>query len=319
LALSEEGLRVAFRFMQRALRGARYAWVIRSDMVWALAATGLTVAAGLPAQADVASEPQAIFAAARAAWAFTAYPHYANYAVVVRYRNGAVSITRRYDTLEDLRRSIVFAQTFSREETANPSFPPHGVNFGIMGMTLNAAQPDDPIGPLALAITYDFGISLAARKTHVAQMGSEITAPAQFPVIGRSGTSARNYDVRLIEMLEGGNTYHLGLTPLRDPNTFRLREMWVTTRSFITQKILIAQNFAREPYTNVPWLVTFNHVDGGPYISEERAQGALDFGAAGSLEDVTIGFEEVRATSALPRYGTVGMHADEAQFVTEPE
>jgi hypothetical protein len=34
---------------------------------------------------------------------------------------------------------------------------------------------------------------------------------------------------------------------------------------------------------------------------------------------VTIAFDEVRATSALPCYGSVGMHADEAQFVTEPE
>jgi hypothetical protein len=305
--------------VKRRAKRARYAGVTRSGFLRAMAAAGLAVAGALPARADAPSDPQTIFAAARAAWAFTAYPRYANYTVRVRYRNRGAAVTRQYDTLEDLRRQIVFAQTFSREETANPSFPRHGVNFGILGMTLNASQPDDPIGPVALSITYDFGISLAGRKTIVAQMGSEITAPTRYPVIGRSGTSARTYDVRLIEILDGGSTYHLGLTPLRKPDTFRLREMWIDARTFVTQKILIAANFSRKPYINVPWLVTFKQIDGGPYISEERAQGALDFGAAGSLADVTFGFDEIRATSALPRYGTVGIHGDAAQFVTEPE
>jgi len=283
--------------------------------VGALAA--LAGAAGV-ASADTPSDPQAIFAAARAAWAFTSYPRYANYSVGVHYRNGGTSITRHYDTLEDLRRNVVFAQTFSREETADPSFPPHGVNAGILGMTLNDAQPDDPIGPLALAVTYDFGISLADRPTQVAQLGSEVTAPKRLPVIGHTGASARIYDVRLIEMLDGGKTYHLGLTPLVDPNHNRLREMWVGVQTFVTQKILIAANFSRQPYTDVPWLVTFKQIEGGPYISDEQAQGALDFGEAGSLEDVTISFEDLTSTSSLPAYGTVGINGGDKDFVTEP-
>jgi len=283
-----------------------------------LAAIALALGTAGAAPADAPGNAQAIFAAARAAWAFTSYPRYANYAVGVHYRNGEVNVARHYDTLEDLRRDIVFARTFSREETANPGFPPHGVNVGIMGMSLNADQPDDPIGPLALAITYDFGISLSERTTQVAQQGSEITSPARYPVIGRTGASARIYDVRLIEMLDNGSTYHLGLTPVADPKRYRLREMWVTAHTFITQKILIAANFSRKPYTDVAWLVTFKQIEGGPYISEERAQGALDFGEAGSLEDVTISFEGLTSTSSLPPFGTVGINDGTPEFVTEP-
>jgi hypothetical protein len=283
-----------------------------------LLAIALAAGAAGAARADAPSDPQAIFAAARKAWAFTSYPRYANYSVSVHYRNGAANVTRHYETLEDLRRDIVFARTFSREETANPSFPPGGVNFGIMGMTLNADQPDDPIGPLALAITYDFGISLSERTTQVAQLGSQITSPARYPVIGRSGTSARIYNVRLIEMLDNGQTYHLGLTAVADPNRYRLREMWVSAKTFVTQKILIAANFSRKPYTEVPWLVTFKQIDGGPYISEERAQAALDFGEAGSLQDVTVSFEDLTSTSSLPPYGTVGIDGGAPEFVTEP-
>jgi len=125
--------------------------------------------------------------------------------------------------------------------------------------------------------------------------------------------------VRLIEMLDNGMTYHLGLTPVADPKRYRLREMWVSAQTFITQKVLIAANFSRQPYTEVPWLVTFRQIDGGPYISEERAVGALDFGDAGSLEDVTISFEGLASTSALPPYGTVGIDGGETKFVTEPQ
>jgi hypothetical protein len=283
-----------------------------------LAAIALALGAPGVARADPPGDPQAIFAAARKAWAFTSYPRYANYSVSVRYRNGGTTVARHYDTLEDLRRDIVFARTFSREETANPNFPAHGVNFGILGMTLNSEQPDDPIGPLALAITYDFGISLSERTTQVAQMGSQITSPERYPVIGRTGASARIYNVRLIEMLDGGKTYHLGLTPVLDPKRYRLREMWVSAQTFLTQKVLIGANFSRKPYTDVPWLVTFTQIDGGPYISEERAQGALDFGEAGSLEDVTVSFEGLASTSSLPPFGTVGIDGGTPEFVTEP-
>ena len=269
------------------------------------------------AQTPVA-DPQALYESARSAWAFTSYPRYAQYAVSVHYRNGDKSVSRHYDTLEDLRRSIVFPHAFSREEAANPSFPPGGVNIGILGATLNEPQSDEPIGPLALAVTYDFGLSRSPLATVVAQMGSEITAPSRLQVIGRSGTSARTYNVRLIDVLDGGKTYHLGLTPLRDPKHFRLREMWVSAGTYITQKILVAGNFARSPYTDVAWLIGFNQIDGGPYIASERAQGPLDFGDAGSLEDVTIAFEELKSTTALPPYGTVGINGGTPEFVTEP-
>jgi hypothetical protein len=311
---------------------------MRAAVVFTLAATatlltiGSAARAGAPAPAQgnagpvstasaapppATAEPQAIFEKAREAWAFTSYPRYANYTVTVRYRNGTATVMRRYDTLEDLRRDIVFAQTFSREETANPSTP-HGINFGIFGMTLNAAQAADPIGPVALAITYDFGISLAERPTQVAQMGSEITAPDRYPVIGRTGTTAQIYTVRLIDTPAGGTVDHLGLTPLRDPGRYRLREMWVDAQTFVTRKILIASNFSRKPYTNVPWLVTFGQIGGGPYIREEQAQGALDFGDAGMLDGVSVSFGDIASTSALPRYGTVGINGGPGAFVTEP-
>jgi hypothetical protein len=291
---------------------------------WIAALAAITAIAGLAgnARADVPpADPQAIFDAARKAWAFTSYPSYANYAVAVHYTNGSATIARHYDTLEDLRRDIVFAHTFSHEENANPETP-SGTNVGMLGMTMNVAQDEDPIGPLALAVTYDFGISLSERPTQVLQMGSQVNSPDRYPVIGRTGAVTKTYTVRLIELLDGGKTYHLGLTPIKDPNHNRLREMWVSAGTFITQKILISANFSKAPYTDVAWLVTFRQIDGGPYIADEKAQGPLDFGEAGSLTNVTISFENITSTSTLPAYGSVGINGDPdngpTQFVTEP-
>jgi hypothetical protein len=291
---------------------------MRTLLLAAVAVLGTILAVPGSAVADDPADPQAIFEAARKAWAFTSYPRYANYVVGVHYHNGSATIARHYDTLEDLRRNIVFSHTFSREEAANPGAPPSGVNIGMLGMTLNEAQSGDPIGPVALSINYDFGISLADRPTQVMQLGSQITSPDRYPVIGRTGTIAKTYDVRLIEMLDGGKTYHLGLTPLKDPKRYRLREMWVTAGTFITQKIRIAGNFSHDPYDGVDWLVTFRQIDGGPYINDERALAPLDFGDAGSLTDVTVTFEDITSTTALPAYGSVGINGGETQFVTEP-
>jgi len=293
---------------------------MRTLMIAAIVAVAAIAGTPGSARADTPSDPQAIFAAARKAWAFTNYPRYANYLVGVRYTNGAVHMVRHWQTLEDLRRDIVFAHSFSQEETANPTTPT-GTNVGMLGMTVNVPDEDDPIGPLALAVTYDFGISLNERPTQVLQLGSQFNAPDRYPVIGSTGTLAKTYDVRLIEMLDGGKTYHLGLTPVKDPKRFRLREMWVSADTYITQKILIAQNFSKPPFTDVAWIVTFKQIDGGPYIDEERAQGPLDFGESGSLENVTISFENIASTSTLPAYGTVGITGDEfnpTSFVTEP-
>jgi hypothetical protein len=278
---------------------------------------------GTPARAaaDPASDPDQIFRAARKTWSLIAYPRYATYTIVTKFRNGSVNVTRHYDALQDMRRDIVFARTFSHEEIANPAIP-HGFDVrlgsvnGEGGALANGAGNPDRIGPLALSVNYDFGISLLPQKTTVVSSGRDIEFPPNLPIIGTTSTVTHDYTVRLIGMLDGGKTYHLGLEPTHDPGRLRLREMWVNAATFVTERILISANFNTGPYDSVPWLIEFTRIGGADYITKETAEAPLDFDEV-SLPNVTIAFENLKLLPALPQYGSVGAN-DSADALAEP-
>ncbi len=274
------------------------------------------------ADAGPAGDPDAIFRAARKAWSFINYPRYATYTIVAAFRNGTTNVTRHYDVIADMRRNIVFARTFSREEIANPSLP-HGfdVKVGSInyqgGIKTNAERNTDRIGPLALSVNYDFGVSLLPQTANVVSSGKDIEFPPNLPIIGTTGASTHDYTVRIIESLGGGTTYHLGLRPTHDAGRLRLREMWIDARTFRTERVLIAGNFNSGPYTAVPWLIEFNQIGGANYIRRETAEAPLDFDDDVTLPNVTIAFEELKLLTALPQYGAVGAN-DSSKAVAEP-
>lgn len=301
--------------------------LIRNGLRRGLAAIAAGALAGFPLTAGIAgaqttADPDAIFRAARKAWSFTNYPRYATYTIGASFRNGKANVKRHYDALEDTRRGIVFARTFSREEIANPSIP-HGFDIRVGsinnqgGAKTNEEHNDDRIGPLALAVTYDFGLSLLPQKTTVVSSSKDIEFPPSLPVIGTTSTAGRDYTVRLLGVLDGGKIDHLGLTPVKDPGRLRVREMWVDAQTFITERILVAGNFSGDPYTRVPWIIEFTRIGGAPYIQREIAEAPLDFEDNVSLPNVVISFDEVTPLGELPRYGSVGAN-DSSKAVTEP-
>jgi hypothetical protein len=274
------------------------------------------------AQTPGPSDPDQIFRSARKAWSLIAYSRYATYTVVIKFRNGQANVTRHYDAIADLRRDIVFARTFSREEIANPSIP-HGISVkvgsvnGQGGAEANNESNSDRIGPLALSVNYSFGISLLPQKTQVVSSGKEIQFPPNLPIIGTTGTTTHDYTVRLIDTLAGGKTYHLGLEPTHDPGRLRLRQMWVDAATFVTKRILISGNFNKDPYTTVPWLIDFTRIGGADYITKETAEAPLDFDDNTPLPNVTIAFEDLKLLSAMPQYGSVGAN-DSSEALAEP-
>jgi hypothetical protein len=293
-----------------------------------LARAGLLVCVLLPfgarsVAADTLADPNAILRAARKAWSFIAYPRYATYTIVARFRNGDRNVVRHYDALQDMRRDIVFAHTFSHEEIANPNMP-HGFDVrlgsvnGQGGAKMgNSGGNPDRVGPLALSVNYDFGISLLPQKTTVVSSGKEIEFPPNLPIIGTTSTATHDYTVKLIGMLDGGQTYHLALTATHDPGRLRLREMWVNATTFVTKRIVIAGNFSAGPYDSVPWLVEFTRIGGADYITKETAEAPLDFEDDVSLPNLTIAFEDLKLLSALPQYGSVGAN-DSTDAIREP-
>jgi hypothetical protein len=262
--------------------------------------------AASPTSAPPLSDPDAIFVAARKAWGSGAYPRYAVYAVVVTFRNGTNVVRRTWETTEDLRGAIVYSHTFSREELANP-YTPHGINIQIpLIPDLNREKPSDPVGQVEFAVDQDYGLAPGTRKFSAAKSGTAVSGDSShLPVIGRTATVNRDYEVKLVETLTDakGREYHLTLRPLRDPDHHRLRELWVDGTTMLPEEAVVAGIGSRPPLTKVNWRVEFAHVQGGTYIARETALGPVDYGEDGMLTECIISFEELTLTSRFQSSG----------------
>jgi hypothetical protein len=269
-----------------------------------------------PAGAD--PEGERIFEAARHVWDGAGYPRYATYTVGVRYQKGSRWITRHYATYEDMRRYLVFARDFSPEEEANPKTP-HGANISIGPIVLNPDHPEDPIGPLALGINQDYGISSAGHTIKALSDADDVASASGLPIIGQTATKVRDYDVRLIgtEIASDGTVLdHLALTPLKDPKRFKLRELWVDAKTYVVHSILLASNFNGSPLSGVAWRVDYRLVDGAPYLDTETAQAPVTYRGQGTLRDVTIAFTDVKELAYLPWSMQIGLHP--GAWITDP-
>lgn len=260
-------------------------------------------------------DAETIFENARQAWAHGAYPRYATYATVVDFHNGPHHLRRTWDTIEDFRHESVYSRKFSREESANPPPPPRGINIDVPFFgTLNKDQPADPVGHVAFAVDQGYGI--AAVQMHIESVTSASAFDAKrstLAVIGHTGVIARTYDVRLIETAvdDVGPEYHLALTPLRDPDRYRLRELWVDGKTWLPEEAIVAGIGNRPPLTTVRWRIEFRQVEGATYVARESALADVDFGAAGILHGLTVSFEELAPTSNPPAWQwSIGMSDD---------
>jgi hypothetical protein len=265
-----------------------------------------------------------LFAAARRARTEAAYAHYAVYATVVTFRNGNRQVVSTWDTVEDLRRRLVHSHALAREEAAHPHVP-HGINIGMGGIghsghlepgemppkgrTVNTEPTNDPIGQLSFAVDQDFGLALNAPSISASADMSQVAASVStLPTIGRTGTVARTYDVSdLGDVTENGVAlHHLGLRPLRDPYRYRLRELWLDTKSALPVRAVVAGIGNRRPLDAIPWRVEFKQLEGGTYIARETALEPLNTGG-GRLDAVTITFAELRPTNRLTPQESLGL------------
>jgi len=250
-------------------------------------------------------DPNAIFDNVRRAWGAGAYPRYAEYTEVVSFHNAGRFVRRTWETTEDIRNGVVYSRPFSREEDAHP-YTPHGVNIAIPFLTnLSPKDEPDPIGPIAFAIDQDYGLAPGERKFSSVSASSAIDAQrSALPVIGRTGTIARDYAVSLIESTTDaqGTEYHLGLAPLRDPARHRLRELWVDANTWLPEEAVVDGIGNRGPLNAVRWRIEYRQADGGTYVARETALAPLQAKHA-LLHDAVITFGEVKLTSHLAHFG----------------
>ena len=297
---------------------------------FALAFGALAKAGAAGPGADVAlPDADAIFAHARTELAARACRGRLDYVITIAARRDRTILENRFRATYVFDRDHLVVHTISEEE-ARAASPPRGANvvvelFGmpLVGLSRALTQqvnhdppPIDFLGVPFLKPIYSFGLIPA-------QAGSPQSSQdaSTLRIIGSTSSRARNYTVSLVgvEQSGGAAAYHLHLEPVRDPQKYRVRDMWVDTDTYSTLQIQSAGNFERGPSTRVPWITTFREVDGCRVVDREIALRPLDFGRAGVFDNTTVSFEPVRDDSAerVPLLFIPQRHGDDA--ITEPD
>lgn len=251
----------------------------------------------------------AIWLHTRTAVTTAQYPARVDYTIAVTGLDGDKPVADHYRASCDPSDGSVRLFPISNEQLAQPPPVPHGVNFNFV-LTLCVAKSgcdtysvpvghpapyQDLLGEPLLSPTYMFG--LRYRPPLVAPLTSQDDTTLRTIAVVSSGSPV--YRVALLDtpLLDGVPTYHLELTPLRDPKTNRLRELWVGAQDFLPRKATVAGNFTERPLTDVPWTIDFSVVDGAPFVARESAGDTLYLAHHRVVRDATIAFDDIREPS----------------------
>jgi hypothetical protein len=277
--------------------------------------------------------PADTFRSAREAWPVSAYPPYATYRTVVRYRSGDRTIERGWDTLEDLRRRMVHADGFSDSDRAAPHVPA-GTNVGAYGslrwngrgivlgpkapepgkmppkgVILNRERDVDAIGPVSFAVNQDFGIAINAPPVSALRSAEGVASTLALPHIGGTRATASDYDVSRAADETGADgraVVHLALRPKRAPYRYRLRELWIDAATNRTLRAIVQGVGDRPPFDGVRWQIDFRTAGGGVYIERETALADM-YHRGAHLTGVSVTFEDVQLADAVPAGRRLGL------------
>lgn len=281
------------------------------------------------------TDPYAIFAQARERWESARYPSQIAYDVAVNVTHAGVSSSAHYHLYYDAQSNNVRVNPVSDEELAHP-YTPHGMKFGLFGGAIPLGSPEhtfDYLGVPSLAPNYSFGIApyVAPRamtsEELVREIRSEFHDPAKkpqqtgssLPTIATVDVVRRRYviDLNGITTIDGHSDYDLRLQPVRDPATYRLREVWINTQDFATDRLAAQGNFTYGGMTSVPWTVDFRDVGGAPYIASESTRESFKLDRR-AYDTATITFADVRIGHMPPYMGIATFSSGEPPL-TEPQ
>lgn len=271
--------------------------------------------------AAVQPDPYAIYNRAQLVWETQRYPAVVSYVVHVTAVQHGRTRQRHYDSHWFAQSGTIKVDPVSREQREHPYVPPPGFDVSIFGAKVGhvggpmngTGTHGDLIGVPMLSPAYDFGIApyLTPESLTDAQIVEQIRdefhdpAPAKvaqlarergLPTIASVLAGGRAYSIRLqgIEPIAGHPDFHLALTPLREPQKYRLRDVWIDERTYRTDRLRSEGNFVDGGTASVMWTADFRTIAGAQYLSEERTDAPLPHW----FDSVTVAFEAI--TSDTP-------------------
>jgi hypothetical protein len=254
-------------------------------------------------------DPYALFSQTRSAVSSARYPERIDYTIDVSGYDGSVAKTNHYQAIDHVETQMLKVGAISAEEKTAPPTP-HGVDvkfvagicFGLCwGIAVPVGRPvasQDLLGVPLLTPAYTFGMQYPLTRRAASQADAEVE---ELPVIAVVATQTRDYTIDFVddETIDDTPVYHLHLTPLRNPKTNRLRELWAGVDDHLPRRATVAGNFTIAPLVDVPWTIDFTVVDGAPYIQRERADAVLYMQHRQVVRDAQISFGDIREGSGF--------------------
>ena len=270
-----------------------------SDSAGASTVTGQTLSAGT------------IFAKARVAMYLRRYPRYVAYIIDIqsnaygkKYHEAYRAMLRTHDDALVVKSTPVY--------TTNQPVNPYGFSFfGINKEGKPQDHIEPPFGVPWMSAVYDFGLARPPTPRFGATPNPQ---ELEDRVLGRLDITGGDYDVTLVgrEMDDGVDVYHLSLTPLRDPDRNRIREMWVDAKTFDVRKLVTYGIFRSGPPTTVPWTVTFIQLQGYWFIRQEVTTATLS--TPGHLFGGSTDYHGINYTFGLYEYPELISDLEFTQF-----
>ncbi len=259
---------------------------------------------------------ETIFAQAKGVWRARTGPPYVRYSLLERYtwrnrvhENWWRAAYRDTDRSLSLERIIVPGQEEARLRGTSIALNLRMHHGATRADTIDTNPDADafPILDPMVAPNASFGLSLSDAKADLRAgrqyalaspnvTASETPSPSPSPVaspaaglfatekplreLARVEAVARDYAIALagIERVRNQDAYHLTLVPLREPRTYRLRDLWVATKDYETLQLDVDGLFSGRPYDDARWTVTFVDFAGLAYVQQIRSAGTLRFG-----------------------------------------
>jgi hypothetical protein len=291
-----------------------------------VAATVLPLTLCLVLARNASADPSAyqIFERARRVLQAQSYPDPIFYRTIVHVSEGAKDEEEHFHAAafssEDVR-----VEGVSDEEQAAPH-QSRGLNFKISfsigwntgsgGQTETVTKDahrieasPDYLGVPLISPSYSFGLT---SETDESPTPSPLSSPS-LRTIATVRANDRVYNVTLLgmETISGLYTYHLHLEPISRPRHYRIRELWVDVYTYQIVQLQTQGNFTNAPMTDVPWLVTFQNVDGSFYIEKETALEPLVFHHNRTFTAASISFADIHASdTSPPMLPTFDSHSD---------
>jgi hypothetical protein len=282
----------------------------------ALAAAALGSGAARPRPTPTLTpppDPQAerLFARAKDWWRQRKEVPYATFGALIRYKHSGHIFDNWWDAAFRSKDGLLRLKHIAVPEDDAKRLK--GFPITIFGFKIFDTNPDaEPIRleDPQIEPTSDFG--LLSRYSSRVFVSSEPTEnpllypePGATPLreVGRVEVATRDYDVRIVgdEELRYGESYHLKLTPLRDPRTYRLRDLWIEKTTYATMQLSVDGIFNGKPYDGVRWTAHYVPLGGRWYLQQLRGDN-LRFGLDVFVQAMEIDFVDYHFPSDIPQH-----------------